>query len=128
MTKKTTEDDRDNTPAGQPPLAVAPFDEVEAKRHQQDWADYLGLPVEKDIDLPGGEKLTMVLIPPGEFLMGSTAEEQAKFLEEAKLANDTYAIERIPSEGPQHTVRITRPFYLGKYEVTQAAVAVGHGQ
>jgi len=103
-----------------PPMAVAPFDAEQAKQHQQGWADYLGLPVEHDFELPGGEKLAMVLIPPGEFMMGSTAEEQARFLEEAKAANDQYAIDRIPSEGPQHRVRITRPFYLGKYEVTQA--------
>ena len=62
----------------------------------------------------------MVLIPPGEFLMGSTDQEQARLLEEAKAANDQFAADRIPSEGPQHRVRISRPFYLGKYEVTQA--------
>ncbi len=71
-----------------PPPAKAPFDEATAKKHQQAWADYLGLPVEKEITLPGGEKLTLVLIPPGEFLMGSTDEERAKFLEEATAAND----------------------------------------
>jgi len=103
-----------------PPLAKAPFDADEAKRHQQAWANYLGLPVERDITLPGGEKLTLVLIPPGEFLMGSTDEERAKFLEEAKAANDKWTIDHIHSEGPQHRVRITKPFYLGKYEVTQA--------
>jgi formylglycine-generating enzyme required for sulfatase activity len=52
--------------------------------------------------------------------MGSTDEEQTRFLAEAQAANDKWAIDRIPSEGPQHQVRITRPFYLGKYEVTQA--------
>ena len=55
------------------------------------------LPIEKEVDLPGGVKLTMVLIPPGDFLMGATAEEQAKFLEKAKAANDTWYIDRIPS-------------------------------
>jgi len=29
------------------------------------------------------------------------------------------AIERIPTEAPQHKVKISQPFYLGKYEVTQ---------
>jgi len=103
-----------------PPLAIAPFGADQAKKHQTAWADYLGVPVEREIDLPGGVKLTMVLIPPGEFLMGSTAEEQARFLEEAKAANDKWVVDRVPSEGPQHRVRISRPFYLGKYEVTQA--------
>ena len=27
--------------------------------------------------------------------------------------------ERLPGEGPQHQVRITKPFYMGIYEVTQ---------
>ena len=107
-------------PADAPPPAIAPFDAAAAETHQEAWADYLGLPIEKDITMPGGEKLTLILIPPGEFLMGSTAEEQARALEEAKATNDTWAVTNIPSEGPQHRVRITKPFYLGKYEVTQA--------
>ncbi|MCY2993224.1 MAG: SUMF1/EgtB/PvdO family nonheme iron enzyme [Planctomycetota bacterium] len=48
--------------------------------------------------------MKLVLIPSGEFLMGSPdsiAEADAK-------------------EKPQHRVQITRPFYLGVYEVTQA--------
>ena len=103
-----------------PPLAVAPFDAAQAKKHQQAWADYVGVPVEREVDLPGGGTLTMVLIPPGEFLMGSTEEERARFLEEAEAANDQRAIDWIRGEAPQHPVRITRPFYLGKYEVMQA--------
>ncbi len=44
----------DNSPpASKPPSpAKAPFDEATAKKHQQAWADYLGLPVEKEIALP----------------------------------------------------------------------------
>jgi len=106
-------------PGQAPPLAVAPFDATQARGHQQAWADYLGVPVEREVRLPGGEELTLMLIPPGEFLMGSTAEEQAKFLEEAKPAKNQMAIDQVRSEGPQHRVRITRPFYLGKYEVSQ---------
>ncbi len=58
-------------PENAPPPAVAPFDAATAKRHQQAWAEYLGVPVEREIDLPENEKLTLILIPPGEFLMGS---------------------------------------------------------
>ncbi len=107
-------------PDGAPAPAVAPFDAATAKQHQQAWADHLGLPIEREIDLPEGEKLTLVLIPPGEFLMGSSEEEQARFLEEAQAAGDWWAAGNIPSEGPRHCVKITRPFYLGKYELTQA--------
>jgi formylglycine-generating enzyme required for sulfatase activity len=101
-------------------MAVAPFDARQAKEHQRAWADHLGVPVDRKVDLPGGQKLTLVLIPPGEFMMGSSEEEQARFLEEARAANDQWAVDGIPSEVPQHRVRITKPFYLGKHEVTQA--------
>ena len=62
-------------------------------------------PLEKEIsvDLGNGVKLEMVLIPAGEFLMGSPDSD--------KDARD--------DEKPQHRVRITKPFYLGKYLVTQ---------
>ncbi|MBC7324568.1 MAG: formylglycine-generating enzyme family protein, partial [Moorella sp. (in: Bacteria)] len=46
----------------------------------------------------------MVLIPAGTFMMGSPNNEQ----------------DRSSNEGPQHQVTLTKPFYLGKYEVTQA--------
>jgi serine/threonine protein kinase/formylglycine-generating enzyme required for sulfatase activity len=105
----------------QPPLAKAPFGETEAKKHQKAWADYLGVEVEREIELPGGEKLTMVLIPPGEFMMGSDDEKRAQLLQMAKTSRvrDIDAA-RIDREAPQHAVRISQPFYLGKYEVTQA--------
>ena len=82
----------------QPPLAVAPFDAPQAAQHQRAWAEYLG--VAKEITNSIGVKL--VLIPPGEFLMGSPENEE----------------NRSPDE-QQHQVRITKPFYLGVYEVTQ---------
>ena len=103
-----------------PPLAIAPFDAAQAKKHQQAWADYLGLPVERDVELPGGVKLTLVFIPPGEFLMGSSDEEQKRFLEEAKAAGEDKVIDKIHKEGPRHRVEISQPFYLGKHEMTQA--------
>jgi formylglycine-generating enzyme required for sulfatase activity len=60
-------------------------------------------PKELTVDLGKGVKLEMVLIPAGEFLMGSPDSD--------KLASI--------DEKPQHRVRITKPFYLGKYLVTQ---------
>ena len=48
--------------------------------------------------------MKMVLIPAGEFLMGSKVLDPD--------ADDF--------ELPQHRVRITQPFYLGTHEVTQA--------
>ena len=58
---------------------------------------------EISIDLGDGVKLEMVLVPAGKFLMGSPDSDS--------LAS--------PSERPQHWVRITKPFYLGKCRVTQ---------
>ncbi len=106
-------------------MAIAPFDAAQAKAHQQAWAKYLGVPVDKEI-IVGQDKdgkdvaLNMVLIPPGEFLMGSMNNERARFLEEGKVAHDAWAINRISGEGPQHRVRITRPFWLSRHEVTIA--------
>jgi formylglycine-generating enzyme required for sulfatase activity len=100
-------------------MVIAPFNEKQAKKHQQAWADHLGLPVEKEVNLGNGAKLTMVLIPPGEFRMGSTGDQIARFVAEGKRAKDYYAT-TISNEGPRHRVRITQPFYLGKFEFTQA--------
>ena len=52
----------------------------------------------------GGIKLRLVLIPSGEFMMGSPSSEK----------------QRGYDESPQHRVKITKPFYMGVYEVTQA--------
>jgi len=51
-----------------------------------------------------GPKMEFVRIPAGSFQMGSPATEEG----------------RHDNEGPVHEVRITKPFYMGKYEVTQA--------
>ena len=99
-----------------PPLAIAPFTPEEAKQHQQAWADHLGIPVEFENSIG----MEMVLIPPGEFMMGSSNEEVDHLLKEAKATNmNDLCFKRIPSESPRHRVRITHPFYLGVHEVTQ---------
>jgi formylglycine-generating enzyme required for sulfatase activity len=55
------------------------------------------------VDLGGGVKMEIILIPAGEFLMGSPKSDKYAFF----------------NEKPQHRVRITKPFCLGKYLVTQ---------
>ena len=57
-------------------------------------------PPDLSVDLAGGVKMDFVLIKPGSFMMGS---EKGR-----------------PDEKPVHEVRITKPFYMGVYEVTQA--------
>jgi formylglycine-generating enzyme required for sulfatase activity/serine/threonine protein kinase len=95
------------------PLAVAPFDAKQARKFQERWARQLGVPVEMTNSI--GMKL--VLIPPGEFVMGSPKE----LIEEELKArgDDQWHKERLPGEGPQHRVRVTKPFCLGTYLVTQ---------
>ena len=57
----------------------------------------------KTIDLGGGHGIELVLIPAGEFVMGSL--------------DDT------PDEWPQAKVRIDRPFWIGVYEISNAQYA-----
>ena len=60
----------------------------------------------------------LVIIPPGEFFMGSTDEEIAYLVEK-----ESAEIEWITDETPRHKVRITHRFAVGKYDVTRAQYA-----
>ncbi len=73
--------------------------ETAAKSNQQQWAERLKSPVISTNSL--GIKLA--LIPPGQFQMGSPKSERQRNGNEQ-----------------QHRVRITKPFYLGVYEITQS--------
>jgi formylglycine-generating enzyme required for sulfatase activity len=100
-----------------PPAAVAPFDAAQAREYQEQWAKYLGVPVEMTNSI--GMKL--VLIPPGEFDMGSSSEETSRLVQEiAAKKEDPWYAELTKLETPRHRVRISKPFYMGVYEVTQA--------
>lgn len=102
--------------AAPPPLAVAPFTAEEARQHQARWAKHLGVPVEYENSIG----MKFVLIPPGEFDMGSTEAEVAKLLEQAKTTKLwRWYNQRLSIEAPRHRVRITKPFWLGAYEVTR---------
>jgi formylglycine-generating enzyme required for sulfatase activity len=96
---------------GAPDLLVAPFDEKEARAARKVWAQYQQIDEERSNSI--GMKLT--LIPPGEFQMGSTAADLDKVLR----LNTSSKREFYNKEQPQHRVRMTRPFYLGMYEVTK---------
>jgi formylglycine-generating enzyme required for sulfatase activity len=104
-------------PPAEDPLVFTkwPFDEAEAKRRQEETAKALGVKVEQDIDLGGGVKMTFVLIPAGEFLMGSPPTTSPEQL----VKQYGCPVEEFQREFPAHRVRLTKPFWLGKYEVTQ---------
>jgi len=61
---------------------------------QIDSARKVGMPVAKEIDLGGNLKMKLVLIPAGKFMMGE--------------------------ENNQHEVTLSKPFYVGMTQVTQA--------
>jgi formylglycine-generating enzyme required for sulfatase activity/serine/threonine protein kinase len=88
--------------SNRPALLKSPFDAATAKSGQERWSEFLGVPVGQT-DVAG---LTLVLIPPGEYLMGAPDSEKPEF-----------------DEKPQHKVRITRPFYISAYELTRGQFA-----
>jgi formylglycine-generating enzyme required for sulfatase activity/tRNA A-37 threonylcarbamoyl transferase component Bud32 len=83
-------------------LLLAPFTEAKAKEVQKEVAKSLQKEIEEKEDLGKGVSLDMVLIPAGKFMMGSPESEPGR------QQNET-----------QHEVTLTKPYYLGKYEVTQ---------
>jgi serine/threonine protein kinase/formylglycine-generating enzyme required for sulfatase activity len=101
-----------------PKPLIAPFDAKQAHAGQQAWAKRLGTTVEQK-NLLG---MTLVLIPPGEFLMGSTPEQNSvgvKMAEEIdKLKPADWVFQRLKEEGPQHRVVLTKPLLMGMTEVT----------
>ncbi|QDT63331.1 SUMF1/EgtB/PvdO family nonheme iron enzyme [Calycomorphotria hydatis] len=106
-------------------VAAGPWDSSDAISYQKFWADRLKIPIENTVEFPSGESMTFMLIPPGEFSMGTADEEYDKFSDMARNlvgASDDALFRQqllsLPSERPQHNVRITQPFYLSKYEVT----------
>lgn len=105
--------------ADPPPLAAEPLDRVAAQDYQRAWAEHLGVPVATTIELPGEATMAFVLIPPGEFVMGSTKEETDARRKEAIRLEDKLSKIVVWTETPQHTVTISKPFYLGKHEMTQ---------
>ncbi len=60
--------------------------------------------------------MRFVLLPAGEFTMGS--DESPEALSAAYPDLERRRFEEIADEAPAHRVRITHPFYLGQHEVT----------
>src|SRR5271155_1062492 len=73
-------------------------------------------PKKLSVDLGGGVKMEMTLIPSGEFKMGSreSAEATAAFFNKT-YGEDLLTADFFKDEHPQHRVRITKPFYLGTH-------------
>ena len=61
-----------------------------------------------------GDKIVLRLIPPGSFVMGSPANEPGHIGKESDGKAFDYTLREI-----QHAVAITKPFYIGVFEITQ---------
>jgi formylglycine-generating enzyme required for sulfatase activity len=94
-----------NTPGAVTPSAGTARPANEAQSPTAVAVDKISPPLAKEISNALGMKL--VLMPAGEFLMGSPDSDDE--------ADDM--------EKPRHTVRITRPFYIARYEVTRGQFA-----
>ena len=94
--------DINNTNDAQDAFLEPPFDNNQAQEEQQSLAKTLGLAVETTVDLGRGVNLAMILIPQGKFMMGSPLSEPGHKDDEL-----------------QHQVVFSRPYFIGKYEVTQ---------
>lgn len=99
--------------ANAPLPAIAPFGREEALSYQQQWADYLGVPVEFTDTLG----IRFRLIPPGEFIMGTS--DQGIQSRRHHVDHSDYWESSLLSEAPQHRVALTKPYYLAVTEVTQ---------
>ncbi len=78
------------------------FDDKAARKGQEDAAVNIGLPAEFTIALADDVDLVMVLIPPRDFVMGSPPTEENRAADEHL-----------------HRVHHSRPFYMGKFELTE---------
>ncbi len=73
------------------------------KAHPEKVQDSLDSPLNLPESFTNSLGMEFVLVPAGEFLMGSPETEAG----------------RQPDESPIHSLRLDKPFYLGKYEVTR---------
>ena len=96
-------------PSPPPQSLVVPFDKPTARAGQESWGQHLRVPVE--FSNAHGQRFR--LIPPGEFVMGSSAAERERML---KLY-PTLKAEHFADELP-HRVRLTRPWYMSVHAIT----------
>ena len=107
------------TAAKTPSATVASANGGKAKERQAQCAKSLGVPIE----VVNSIGMRFVLIPPGEFDMGTSDASIKRDLEEqvraVPPAVESFYCDRVLTEGPLHRVKISKPFYLSTCEVTQ---------
>lgn len=99
-----------------PAPAIAPFDVAQAQAHQAAWAKHLGTQVET----ANSVGVKMILIPSGEFLMGSSEDQLSLALKmAAELGEYPETLDRIQKqERPQQKAIIHKPFFMSSTEIT----------
>jgi formylglycine-generating enzyme required for sulfatase activity len=106
--------EQEHTPAAQtgdrPGLLIAPFNAQQAIAARETWAGFSKLRTEFNNSV----EMRLVLIPPGQFAMG-IEPGAGEVIQTLQLqAPDEIGYET------RHIVRITKPFYMGAFEVTKA--------
>ena len=93
----------------------ASFDPKEAREYQERFSRHSGLPLE----IINSIGMKLVLIPSGEFEMGSPDDLIATEMQRPDGWYTSWYRDHLPTEAPGHHMRITRPFYFGVCPVTQ---------
>jgi serine/threonine protein kinase len=90
-----------------------PFDHAKANEYQRRWGELLGI----ETQFVNSIGIEMVLVPPGDFLMGYPVEEL-----QVSMDNTPYQSEKqsLQSAGTLTWVRVSSPFYISKYEISEA--------
>jgi formylglycine-generating enzyme required for sulfatase activity len=104
-----------------PPPANAPFNAEQARELQRQWAAHLA----EDVTVTNSLGMRMVLVPAGEFRQGASRRELEAIAREIEQDASVvggmkkWSIDHIvPNEGPDHAVRISRPYRIAAHELT----------
>lgn len=97
---------------GRPEPLICPAENLQVQRRQSEWAAHLGT----SVTMTDSIGIRLCLIPPGEFVMG-TSEDDLATMASANLPDYEWTLIS-QTEQPAHRVRITRPFWISQTEVT----------
>ena len=103
-------------PSGEPAVAIAAFGAEEARRCQRQWAEYLG----EDVEWLNSVGMRFVLVPPGEFIIGSSQTEKDWADPDLRNIGNKHLYDGMRAES-QRTVWITKPHFVQAHPVTVGA-------